>query len=220
MNKALQNYECEGQLSIFDIPIKEPEPFMNPPEEPETTDDYIKENPSQSNHICRFLEEVAEWGDCLKRMDKVWPCIPSKPLTKTGEICFENRQLHICYEYLTRSGYFADCAVSHAIRIQDNIIRHYEDCELEFSDIATIQSKTLHTNKTLSNLENRFLRVMKELLLHQMKICPQKYSKSDIQFCLNEQIFSPDDLLAQKIIKEDFLYHSYEDNQFLLQYQK
>ena len=25
MNKALQNYECEGQLSIFDI-LKEPEP--------------------------------------------------------------------------------------------------------------------------------------------------------------------------------------------------
>lgn len=34
MNKALQNYECEGQLSIFDIPIKAPEHFMNPPEEP------------------------------------------------------------------------------------------------------------------------------------------------------------------------------------------
>lgn len=173
---------------------------------------YIKENPSQSNDICNFLEEVAEWGYCLKRLDKVWPCIPSKPLTKTEEICFENQQLHICYEYLTRSGYFADCAVSHAIRMQDNIIRHYEDCELEFSDIVTIQSRTLHTNKTLSDLENRFLRVMKELLLHRMKSCPQKYSKSDIQFCLNEQIFSPDDLLAKKIIKEDFLYHSYEDN--------
>lgn len=34
MNKALKDYECEGQLSIFDIPIKEPELFMNPPEEP------------------------------------------------------------------------------------------------------------------------------------------------------------------------------------------
>lgn len=34
MNKALQNYECEGQLSIFDIELKAPEPFMNPPEEP------------------------------------------------------------------------------------------------------------------------------------------------------------------------------------------
>lgn len=63
MNKALLNYECEGQLSIFDIEIKEPEPFMNPPEEPEPeiTDDYIRENPTCFYVFGYYLDKAAGW---------------------------------------------------------------------------------------------------------------------------------------------------------------
>ena len=61
MNKALKNYECEGQLSIFDIPIKEPEPFMNPPEEPEPTDDYIKEHPTCFYVFGHYLDREDGW---------------------------------------------------------------------------------------------------------------------------------------------------------------
>lgn len=63
MNKALQNYECDGQLSIFDIEIKEPEPFMNPPEEPEPeiTDDYIRENPTCFYVFGHYLDKAAGW---------------------------------------------------------------------------------------------------------------------------------------------------------------
>ena len=108
MNKALQNYECEGQLSIFDImkPVcnfsghtcnkenlwdiadtldeikcphvccrqceqrfcgarcnesDEPKPFMNPPEEPSTTDDYIKENPTCFYVFGHYLDREEGW---------------------------------------------------------------------------------------------------------------------------------------------------------------
>lgn len=59
MNKALQNYECDGQLSLFDIQIKEPEPFMNPPEEP--TDDYIKEHPTCFYVFGHYLDREDGW---------------------------------------------------------------------------------------------------------------------------------------------------------------
>lgn len=63
MNKALDHYECEGQLSIFDIPIKEPEPFMNPPEEPkqEIKDDYIRENPTCFYVFGHYLDREDGW---------------------------------------------------------------------------------------------------------------------------------------------------------------
>lgn len=63
MNKALQNYECDGQLSLFDIQIKEPEPFMNPPEEPtdEITDEYIKENPTCFYVFGYYLDKEDGW---------------------------------------------------------------------------------------------------------------------------------------------------------------
>ena len=63
MNKALLNYECEGQLSIFDIPIKEPEPIMNPPEEPTTEikDDYIRENPTCFYVFGHYLDREQGW---------------------------------------------------------------------------------------------------------------------------------------------------------------
>ena len=63
MNKALQNYECDGQLSLFDIQIKEPEPFMNPPEEPtdEITDDYIKEHPTCFYVFGHYLDKEDGW---------------------------------------------------------------------------------------------------------------------------------------------------------------
>ena len=89
MNKALQNYECEGQLSfafngnIAPCPYirdcntygigcqgtsywckrfdKAPEPFMNPPEEPETTDDYIKEHPTCFYVFGHYLDREDGW---------------------------------------------------------------------------------------------------------------------------------------------------------------
>ena len=89
MNKALQNYECEGQLSfafngnIAPCPYirdcntygigcqgtsywckrfdKSPEPFMNPPEEPNTTDDYIKENPTCFYVFGHYLDREDGW---------------------------------------------------------------------------------------------------------------------------------------------------------------
>ena len=177
---------------------------------------HLMEDPSQSNHICTLLEEIAEWGGCLKRMSKVWPCLPSKQLTKTDEIGFENQQLNICYDYLVRHGYFIDCAVSHAIRIQDNIFRLYEDCEIEFSDISTIQSKTHNTNKSIVDLENRFMKGMKDLLLRQMKQYPFRYSKHDILYSLEQKIFSPVDLISHKIIKDEYLcnYNKIEECRF------
>lgn len=63
MNKALQNYECEGQLSIFDIQIKEPEPFMNPPEPvEEIKDDYIRENPTCFYVFGHYLDREQGWN--------------------------------------------------------------------------------------------------------------------------------------------------------------
>lgn len=62
MNKALQNYECEGQMSIFDYPIKEPEPFMNPPEPvEEIKDDYIRENPTCFYVFGHYLDREQGW---------------------------------------------------------------------------------------------------------------------------------------------------------------
>ena len=91
MNKALQNYECEGQLSfafngnIAPCPYirdcntygigcqgtsywckrfdKAPEPFMNPPEEPKTepTDDYIKEHPTCFYVFGHYLDREDGW---------------------------------------------------------------------------------------------------------------------------------------------------------------
>lgn len=66
----LDNYECDGQLSIFDIEIKKPEPFMNPPEEPEheITDDYIKEHPTCFYVFGHYLDKEDGWHkvpDCL-----------------------------------------------------------------------------------------------------------------------------------------------------------
>lgn len=91
MNKALQNYECEGQLSfafngnITPCPYirdcntygigcqgtsywckrfdKAPEPFMNPPEEPKTepTDDYIKEHPTCFYVFGHYLDREDGW---------------------------------------------------------------------------------------------------------------------------------------------------------------
>ena len=62
MNKALQNYECEGQMSIFDYPIKEPEPFMNPPEPvEEIKDDYIRENPTCFYVFGHYLDKEQGW---------------------------------------------------------------------------------------------------------------------------------------------------------------
>ena len=91
MNKALKNYECEGQLSfafngnIAPCPYirdcntygigcqgtsywckrfdKAPEPFMNPPEEPKTepTDDYIKEHPACFYVFGHYLDREDGW---------------------------------------------------------------------------------------------------------------------------------------------------------------
>lgn len=112
MNKALQNYECEGQIDLFDYlktipedkqPVtkytctiigkeckahsykgcsmpgkcellkqavignnpepKEPEPFINPPEEPKTepTDDYIKEHPTCFYVFGHYLDREDGW---------------------------------------------------------------------------------------------------------------------------------------------------------------
>lgn len=59
----LDNYECEGQISIFDIELKEPEPFMNPPEEPkkEIKDDYIRENPTCFYVFGHYLDSATGW---------------------------------------------------------------------------------------------------------------------------------------------------------------
>jgi hypothetical protein len=91
MNKALQNYECEGQLSftfngnIAPCPYirdcntygigcqgtsywckrfdKVLEPCMNPPEEPkiEPTDDYIKEHPTCFYVFGHYLDREDGW---------------------------------------------------------------------------------------------------------------------------------------------------------------
>ena len=82
MNKALQNYECEGQLSIFDIPIKDPEPFMNPPEEPKTepTDDYIKENPTCFYVFGHYLDREDGWHKVPDELPTFteWTTIPKR----------------------------------------------------------------------------------------------------------------------------------------------
>ena len=59
----LDNYECEGQISIFDIELKEPEPFMNPPKEPkqEIKDDYIRENPTCFYVFGHYLDSATGW---------------------------------------------------------------------------------------------------------------------------------------------------------------
>lgn len=59
----LEHYECEGQLSIFDIELKEPELFMNPPEEPkpEIKDDYIRENPTCFYVFGHYLDSAEGW---------------------------------------------------------------------------------------------------------------------------------------------------------------
>lgn len=90
MNKALLNYECEGQLSfafngnITPCPYirdcdtygigcqgtsywckrfdKAPEPFMNPPEPvEEIKDDYIRENPSCFYVFGHYLDSEQGW---------------------------------------------------------------------------------------------------------------------------------------------------------------
>lgn len=91
MNKALENYECDGQLSfalngnITPCPYirdcntygigcqgtsywckkfdKKPEPFMNPPEEPkpEIKDDYIRENPTCFYVFGHYLDSTTGW---------------------------------------------------------------------------------------------------------------------------------------------------------------
>ena len=59
----LEHYECEGQISIFDIELKETEPFMNPPEEPkpEIKDDYIRENPTCFYVPGHYLDREQGW---------------------------------------------------------------------------------------------------------------------------------------------------------------
>ena len=91
MNKVLENYECDGQLSfapngnISPCPYirdcntygigcqgtsywckrfdKAPEPFMNPPEEPkqEIKDDYIRENPTCFYVFGHYLDSATGW---------------------------------------------------------------------------------------------------------------------------------------------------------------
>ena len=91
MNKVLENYECDGQLSfalngnITPCPYirdcntygigcqgtsywckrfdKAPEPFMNPPEEPkqEIKDDYIRENPTCFYVFGHYLDREQGW---------------------------------------------------------------------------------------------------------------------------------------------------------------
>ena len=91
MNKVLENYECDGQLSfapngnISPCPYirdcntygigcqgtsywckrfdKAPEPFMNPPEEPkqEIKDDYIRENPTCFYVFGHYLDREQGW---------------------------------------------------------------------------------------------------------------------------------------------------------------
>ena len=91
MNKVLENYECDGQLSfapngnISPCPYirdcntygigcqgtsywckrfdKAPEPFMNPPEEPkqEIKDDYIRENPTCFYVFGHYLDSAEGW---------------------------------------------------------------------------------------------------------------------------------------------------------------
>ena len=48
----LDNYECDGQLSLFDL-IKEPET--------ETIDDYIKENPTCFYVLGHYLDKASGW---------------------------------------------------------------------------------------------------------------------------------------------------------------
>lgn len=62
MNKALQNYECEGQLSLF-AQVDEMVKPCEPPEEPKTepTDDYIKENPSCFYVFGHYLDREDGW---------------------------------------------------------------------------------------------------------------------------------------------------------------
>ena len=48
----LDHYECEGQLSIFDV-IK--------PKEPEITDDYIRENPTCFYVFGHYLDRATGW---------------------------------------------------------------------------------------------------------------------------------------------------------------
>jgi len=55
MNKALQNYECDGQISLFDIITEEPEPTH------EITDDYIKENPTCFYVFGHYLDREQGW---------------------------------------------------------------------------------------------------------------------------------------------------------------
>ena len=81
--------------------------------------------------------------------------------------------------------------------------------EIDIKVIPENKGSNLYVEECSENvivdLENRFMKGMKDLLLRQMKQYPFRYSKHDILYSLEQKIFSPVDLISHKIIKDEYL---------------